>query len=59
MIDFYKHSFLSAIGRDAVSLSDVAYAKKITSKYDEYLEKVKAMKKKLGDSVNNNTEFYL
>ena len=59
MIDFYKHSFLSVIGRDAVSLSDVAYLKEINSKYSEYLKAVKDIKKKVGDNDNSNTEFYL
>lgn len=59
MIDFYKHNFISVLGKDATSLTEVAYAKEITSKYDEYLKETKAMKEKLGDIDNNNTDFYL
>lgn len=59
MIDFYKHSYISVIGRDAVSLTEVAYAKEILSKYDEYLIKTKEMVEQIGDGDNNNTEFYL
>ena len=60
MIDFYKHSFLSILGKDARSLSEIAYAKEIVSKYSEYSKKVKELKIKMGETgQNNNTEFYL
>ena len=60
MIDFYKHSFLSILGKDARSMSEIAYAKEIISKYAEYSKKVKELKSKMGDNgQNNNTEIYL
>ena len=59
MIDFYKHSYISVIGRDASSLSEVAYIKEIMSKYDEYLAKTKEMLNQIGEGYNSNTEFYL
>ena len=60
MIDFYKFSFLSVLGKDARSLSEIAYSKELVSKYDEYLNKVKELKEKTNqDGDNGFTEIYL
>ena len=60
MIDFYKHSFLSILGKDARSLSEIAYSKELVSKYNEYLKKVKELKEKTDQNGNDNyTEIYL
>ena len=60
MIDFYKHSFLSILGKNAGSMTEVEYTREIINKYDEYLEKVKEMKKRIEENgEDNNTEIYL
>ena len=60
MIDFYKHSFLSILGKDARSMSEIAYSKEIVSKYAEYSKKVKELKEKMDENgQDNNTEIYL
>lgn len=60
MIDFYKHSFLSILGKEACSLSEIAYSKEVISKYNEYLKKVKELKDKTNQDGNDNfTEIYL
>jgi len=60
MIDFYKHSFLSILGKDARSLSEIAYTKELVSKYNEYLKKVKKLKEEKDQSGEDTyTEFYL
>ena len=60
MIDFYKYSFLSILGKDARTLSEIAYSKELISKYSEYLEKVKKLKEKTNlDGDDNYTEIYL
>jgi len=60
MIDFYKHSFLSILGKDARSLSEIAYSKELVSKYNEYLKKVKKLKEEKDQSGEDTyTEFYL
>jgi hypothetical protein len=60
MIDFYKYSFLSILGKDARTLSEIAYSKELISKYSEYLEKVKKLKEKTNlDEDDNYTEIYL
>lgn len=60
MIDFYKHSFLSILGKNAGSMTEIEYTREIINKYDEYLEKVKEMKKRIEENgEDNNTEIYL
>lgn len=60
MIDFYKFSFLSVLGKDARTMSEIAYPKEIVSKYNEYLKKVKELKEKTNqDGDDNFTEIYL
>lgn len=60
MIDFYKHSFLSILGKDASSMSEIAYSKEIVSKYNVYLKNVKELKEKMDENgEDNNTEIYL
>ena len=60
MIDFYKHSFLSILGKDAGSMSEIEYPKKVIGKYDEYLEKLKEKKKYIDENGDNDSgEIYL
>ena len=60
MIDFYKHSILSVLGKNAGSMSEIEYPKSIDNKYDEYLSKTIEMKKQIEENGgNNNTEIYL
>lgn len=60
MIDFYKHSFLSILGKEAGSMSEIEYPKKILDKYDEYLSSLKEMKKQIEENgEDNNGEIYL
>jgi len=60
MIDFYKFSFLSVLGKDARTMSEIAYSKELVSKYNEYLKKVKKLKEEKDQSGEDTyTEFYL
>lgn len=60
MIDFYKHSLLSILGKNAGSMSETEYHREILSNYDIYLEKLKEKKKEIEENGgNNNTEIYL
>ena len=60
MIDFYKHSFLSILGKNAGTMSEIQYPREIVDKYSEYLKSVKEMKQKIEENgPNNNTEIYL
>ena len=59
MIDFYKHSFLSILGKNAGTMSEIQYPREILGKYDEYLKNVKEMKQKIEENGPNNTEIYL
>ena len=35
MIDFYKHSFLSILGKNAGSMSEIEYPREIINKYEK------------------------
>ena len=60
MIDFYKHSIFSILGKNAGSMSEIEYHREILSNYDMYLEKLKEKKKDIEENGgNNNTEIYL
>ena len=60
MIDFYKHSFLSVLGKEAGSMTQIEYSKKLISKYDEYLNNLMEMKKKIEENgQGGNDEIYL
>lgn len=60
MIDFYKYSLLSVLGKNAGSMSEIEYPKEILANYDIYLNKLKDMKKDIEENGgNNNTEIYL
>ena len=54
MIDFYKFSILSILGKDAGSLSEKDYTKEIVNNYDEYLEKLQKAKLKMENIEENN-----
>ena len=60
MIDFYKHSLLSILGKNAGSMSEIEYPREILSNYDMYLKKL--IEKKIyieQNGGNNKTEKYL
>lgn len=61
MIDFYKHSLISILGKEAGSSTENEYQKKVIENYDNYLEKLKEMKKKIEENGGelSNTENYL
>ena len=60
MIDFYKHSLLSILGKNAGSMSEIEYPREILSNYDMYLKKLIEKKKYIEQNGgNNNTEIYL
>ncbi len=60
MIDFYKHSLLSILGKNAGSMSEIEYPREILSNYDMYLKKLIEKKKDIEQNGgNNNTEIYL
>ena len=60
MIDFYKHSILSILGKEAGALTETEYCNKIVTKCDEYIELLKEKKKEIDENGgNNNTEIYL
>ena len=59
MIDFYKHGFLSILGKNARTMSENIYIMELITQYDEYLKKAKAQKEKYDKIGYNNTDFYL
>lgn len=59
MIDFYKYSLLSVLGKNAGSMSEIEYPKEVLNNYDIYLKKLKEMKKIKEENGENNTEIYL
>lgn len=60
MIDFYKYSLLSVLGKNAGSMSEIEYPKEILNNYDIYLKNLKEMKKNIEkNGGNDNTEIYL
>lgn len=60
MIDFYKHSLLSILGKNAGSMSEIEYPREILSNYDMYLKKLIEKKKDIEQNGgSNNTEIYL
>ena len=44
MIDFYKHSILSILGKEAGSMTEIGYPRRVVEVYDEYLAKLKKAK---------------
>lgn len=61
MIDFYKYSFLSVLGKSAGSMSDIEYPRVVINKYDKYLLSLKEMKEKIENNQtgNSDNEIYL
>ena len=60
MIDFYKHSLFSVLGKEAGAMSEIEYPTMILEKYDEYLKSLKEMKKKIEENGDNQSgEIYL
>ena len=56
MIDFYKRSVLSVLGKEAGSMQEIDYYKKVVSVYEEYLTKLKENK---GKAKEDSQELYL
>ena len=60
MIDFYKHSLFSVLGKEAGSMSEIEYPTMILEKYDDYLKKLKEMKEQIEKNGDNQSgEIYL
>ena len=47
MIDFYKHSILSILGKEAGELSEKEYTRLIMDNYDDYLDMLQKAKLKI------------
>ena len=45
MIDFYKFSFLSVLGKDVINMNEIEFHKKVTENYEQYITKLKELKK--------------
>ena len=54
MIDFYKHSILSILGKEVGSLTEKEYNKMIVIKYDEYLDKLQKAKLNIKNDEEND-----
>ena len=59
MIDFYKHGFLSILGKNARTMSENIYVMEIINQYDEYLKKAKKQKEKYDKIGYTSTDLYL
>ena len=59
MIDFYRKSVLSQLGKDAGNQSMPDYVRNIGSKYDIYLSKMKEQKAKPVENKNDDFGLYL
>ena len=46
MIDFYRKSVLSQLGKDAGNQNMIDYSRNVCSKYDKYLSQMKEQKAK-------------
>lgn len=59
MIDFYRKSVLSQLGKDAGNQSMAEYIRNIGNKYDKYLSKMKEQKEKPQQEKPNDYDLYL
>lgn len=59
MIDFYRKSILSQLGKDAGNQSMSEYIRNIDNKYDEYLKQMKNQKEKPQQLKQNDYDLYL
>ena len=59
MIDFYRKSVLSQLGKDAGNQSMSDYIRNISNKYEKYLSKMKEEKSKPITSKNEDFGLYL
>ncbi len=57
MIDFYKNSILSRLGKDAGNQNMSEFAENINENYEKYLSRIKEQKEK--PVVNNSDDFGL
>ncbi len=53
MIDFYRKSILSQLGKDAGNQSMAEYIRNINGKYDKYLLQMKEQREKPSAEKNN------
>ena len=54
MIDFYKHSILSILGKEAGAMTEIEYQNRIIDKYNEYLNMILAKQKEIEENPNTN-----
>ena len=59
MIDFYRKSALSQLGKDAGNQSMQDYIRNISNKYNTYLSKMKEQKSKPVANKNDDFGLYL
>ncbi len=59
MIDFYRKSVLSQLGKDAGNQSMAEYIRNIGNKYDKYLLQMKEQKEKPKQEKSNDYDLYL
>ena len=59
MIDFYRKSLLSQLGKDAGNQSMSEYVRNISSKYERYLSQIKEENSKPKTNKNDDFELYL
>ena len=59
MIDFYRKSVLSQLGKDAGNQSMVDYIRNISAKYEKYLSQMKEEKSKPVANKNEDYGLYL
>lgn len=59
MIDFYRKSVLSQLGKDAGNQNMSDYMRNISSKYDKYLAQMREQKAKPATSKSKDYELYL
>ncbi len=59
MIDFYRKSFLSQLGKDAGNLNMPDFARKISEGYTKYSEQLKERKNQPHNKANEDYDLYL
>ncbi len=59
MIDFYRKSILSQLGKDAGNQSMTDYLGNITENYEKYLDRIKEQKNKPPINKGEDTGLYL
>lgn len=59
MIDFYRKSILSQLGKDAGNQSTPDFIRNIIKNYDKYSERLKTSKEKLTEKPKEDYNLYL